>query len=180
MSKAASIYAKSLFELALESNELEKMVEELEALTQALKQVPDAKEILVSAPLPLVAKKEVLSKALAGIEESMLYNFMMVLLDKGRMEDLDAIFLAYKKLVNEHLGIMEGTVASAVSLSEDQLTKLSAVFSRILNQKVKLNPTLDSTLIGGYRVNVGGKVYDNSLKFQLAQLQEDLMKIELK
>ena len=54
------------------------------------------------------------------------------------------------------------------------------VFTKKLNQKVKLNVVIDSSLLGGYKVNLADVVYDNSIKLQLKNLKQSLMSVELK
>ena len=57
----------------------------------------------------------------------------MVLIDKDRINLLTEIMVAYNELVNQHFGILEGTVYSAVALSEGQLTELTYAFTKKLN-----------------------------------------------
>ena len=82
--------------------------------------------------------------------------------------------------MNQHFAILEGTVYSAVALSEGQLTELTYAFTKKLNQKVKLNVEIDPSLLGGYKVNLGNVVYDNSIKLQLKNLKNNLLNVELK
>ena len=64
--------------------------------------------------------------------------------------------------------------------SEGQLTELTYAFTKKLNQKVKLNVEIDPSLLGGYKVNLGNVVYDNSIKLQLKNLKNNLLNVELK
>lgn len=93
---------------------------------------------------------------------------------------LNEIVVAFNQMVNEHFGIVEGTVYSAVPLSDAQLNQLTYVFTKKLNQKVKLNVVIDPSLLGGYKVNLGDVVYDNTIKLQLKNLKQNLMNVELK
>ncbi|MCL1950027.1 MAG: ATP synthase F1 subunit delta [Turicibacter sp.] len=179
LDKTTSTYGKALFDLALEANALEQVDTQLETFSQALESTPDAKDILIHSQLPKETKKGIFMAALADMEDSLLYNFIMVLVDKDRAEYLDGIIAAFRHFTLEHFGIAEGTVASAVALSDLQLSQLAATLSKKLDKTVKLNPVVDPGLIGGYRVNIGGNVFDNSLKFQLDQLKQNLLTVEL-
>lgn len=54
----------------------------------------------------------------------------MVLIDKDRIDLLNEIVVAFNQMVNEHFGIVEGTVYSAVPLSDAQLNQLTYVFTK--------------------------------------------------
>ena len=120
--------------------------------------------------------KNVFSKDASQI----LVNFLMVLIDKDRISLLNEIMVAYNQLVNQHLGILEGTVYSAVDLSKEHLTRLTYTFTKKLSKKIKLNVVIDPTLLGGYKVSLGDVVYDNSIKLQLKNLKNNLLNVELK
>jgi len=179
LDKTSTTYGKTLFELALEENALDAVGAQLELVQDALEMTPGAKELLLHSRLSKETKKDILKAALADLEDSLLYNFVMVLIDKDRAEFLEGIIAAYRQFVNEHLQIAQGVVVSAVPLSDLQQSQLAAKLSLRLKQEVKLSNTVDPTLLGGYRVVINGKVFDNSLKFQLSQLKNKLMSVDL-
>ena len=174
MSKIASTYAQALFDAALESNVLEDIKNDFNVIRSVMKEQPQFMGILTLPKLELI--KTIFSKDASQI----LVNFLMVLIDKDRINLLTEIMIAYNELVNQHFGILEGTVYSAVALSEGQLTELTYAFTKKLNQKVKLNVEIDPSLLGGYKVNLGNVVYDNSIKLQLKNLKNNLLNVELK
>lgn len=180
MSKIASTYAQALFDAALETNVLEDIKNDFVIIRSVMKEQPQFMELLTLPKLDKNNKKELIKTLFSKDASQILVNFLMVLIDKDRINLLTEIIVAYNELVNQHFGILEGTVYSAVALSEGQLTQLTYAFTKKLNQKVKLNVEIDSSLLGGYKVNLGNVVYDNSIKLQLKNLKNNLLNVELK
>lgn len=180
MSKISSTYAQALFDVALEENLLENIKDDLNAIRSVMKEQSKLMEVLTLPKLDKAEKKELVKSVFEASTSKVLVDFLMLLIDKDRINLLTEIVMAYNELVNKHFGILEGTVYSAVPLNEGQLTELTYAFTKKLNQKVKLNVEIDPSLLGGYKVNLGDVVYDNSIKLQLKNLKNNLLNVELK
>ncbi|HAX73924.1 MAG TPA: ATP synthase F1 subunit delta [Firmicutes bacterium] len=180
MSKIASTYATALFDIALEANILEDVKSDFDALVKALNEEKQIMDILRHPKIDKKEKKSLLNLAFSTHANKMLVNFIMLLIDKDRIENVFEMQVTFNELVNTHLGITEGTVYSAVALTEAQLQQLTDTFTKKLNQKVQFNTVIDSSLIAGYKVNLNNMVYDNSVKLQLKNLKNNLMNVELK
>ncbi len=180
MSKIASTYAQALFDAASDDNTLEDIKKDLGVISSLMKEQPQLMEVLTLPKLSKEDKKELIKKVFSKDASQILVNFFMVLIDKDRINLLTEIIVAYNQLVNQHLGILEGTVYSAVDLNKDQLTRLTYTFTKKLNKQIKLNVVVDPSLLGGYKVSLGDVVYDNSIKLQLKNLKDNLLNVELK
>jgi len=62
-------------------------------------------------------------------------------------------------------------VISAVELSARQLKDLTASLNKALGQKVSIDLTVDTSLIGGLIVRVGSRMIDSSIRSKLERLQ---------
>ncbi|MCI8701900.1 MAG: F0F1 ATP synthase subunit delta [Turicibacter sp.] len=180
MSKIASTYAHALFDVAGDDKVLEDIKQDFGVICSLMKEQPQFMEILTLPKLSKDDKKNLIKNVFSKDASQILVNFLMVLIDKDRISLLNEIMVAYNQLVNQHLGILEGTVYSAVDLSKEQLTRLTYTFTKKLNKKIKLNVVIDPTLLGGYKVSLGDVVYDNSIKLQLKNLKNNLLNVELK
>ena len=60
-----------------------------------------------------------------------------------------------------------GTLLTALPLTEDQHKEIEERFSAALEQPVTLEQKVDPSLIGGIRVELGGRIFDDSLKSKL-------------
>lgn len=66
-------------------------------------------------------------------------------------------------------------VSSAVSLSAEQKQRLQSILEKILGTSVLLHFTIDRTVLGGFRVLAGGKVFDNTVATKLALAHRTLV-----
>ncbi|MGL4336394.1 MAG: ATP synthase F1 subunit delta, partial [Turicibacter sp.] len=166
--------------IALEENSLQDIKSDFNVFAQTLKSEAKYMDVLTHPRINKIEKKSLLTLAISTHANPMLVNFMMILIDKDRIDLINEILVAFNELVNKHLGIVEGTVYSAVELTGSQLTELKYLFTKKLNQEVKFNVVVDPSLLGGYKVSLNNMVYDNSIKLQLKQLKQNLMSTELK
>lgn len=65
-------------------------------------------------------------------------------------------------------------VSTARPLTESQIEKLRAGLSRAYGKELKLDISVDSSLIGGLRVQVGDEIMDGTVQSRLAQLDRTI------
>ena len=99
---------------------------------------------------------------------------MRLLADRKRIQYLESIALEFHHLCNESQGIKEGVIYSAISLPVRSIREIEGKLSAVLNQKIELSVSLDAQLIGGYKVVIGDRVYDNTLTHQLHELRQSM------
>jgi F-type H+-transporting ATPase subunit delta len=67
-------------------------------------------------------------------------------------------------------------VTSAAKLTEGQARALIGVLEKKFNKPVDLTEDIDTSMIGGLRVRVNGRIFDNTIKKQLSELKENIVK----
>jgi len=183
MNKSTAIYAEQLFEIARRANRLEELREELNSIILAIEEQPKFIELLIAPSLDKEAKKELIISTFSEENSKIIVDFLKTLVEEERIENLVEIGKMYRVKVSQyledHFGIVEGTVYSAVPLNEEQLKTLVYIFTKKVGKTVRLNAEIDESLIAGYKVNVGNMVYDSTIKLQLKQLKESLMSVDL-
>ncbi len=78
------------------------------------------------------------------------------------------------KVLDKVLGRVRAQIRSAAALSEEEAQTITAAFSRLTKKTVEASFAVDTELLGGIIVEVEGRVYDASLKTQLARLESQL------
>ncbi len=109
------------------------------------------------------------SKLDAGMQ-----NFVRVLAENRRLLLLPEISTHYEALRSAVENTIDVEVISAVPLDSAQKEKLSAALSTRLKRQVRMQNSVDSTLLGGAVVRAGDLVIDGSLKGRLERLATDL------
>jgi len=112
----------------------------------------------------------VLSGRLTGDAE----NLVRVLAENGRLEVLAEIRVQFDALKNEHEGVLEVEVYTAFEMDQGQVADLAARLEKKTGRKVRTHVTVDQSLIGGARIEIGDKVIDGSARAQLSALENAL------
>lgn len=170
----ASTYAKALFDVAVENNKVDLIGEELEGLKEIFNQEPDFKRLLASPTVSVAEKKQVIETVFEGKMEKELLNFLYVLIDKGRANQIENIIKKYKDEVAELNHFTNGTIYSVEPLKEEKVQEFEEQVSKLLNKKVKLENQVDSKLIAGVKILVEGKIIDASVRQSLDEMLKEL------
>ena len=98
-------------------------------------------------------------------------NFLLLLVDRSRIEFLEAIAQKFLELSFKHESIEIAKVTSSIQLSTQQQKAIAAKLKIITGaQQIKLALKVDPSLIGGFTIEVGSKLIDTSIRSQLKQI----------
>jgi len=167
------VYARALFDAALEENKLEPVREQLAQFAAAEAEVPELRELLRNPQLDPQARKAALRDLLADGEE-LLRNFLLVLVDKGRTAQLDEIAREFERLVAEHEGIVSAELTTAIELSDEEANDLLRRIEKSTGRKLEATRKVDPDLIGGIVLQIGSYRLDASVRGRLERLRREL------
>jgi F-type H+-transporting ATPase subunit delta len=167
------VYARALFDAALEENKLEPVREQLAQFVAAETEVPELRELLRNPQLDPQARKAALRDLLADGEE-LLQNFLLVLVDKGRTAQLDEIAREFERLVAEHEGIVSAELTTAIELTDEEANDLLRRIEKSTGRKLEATRKVDPDLIGGIVLQIGSFRLDASVRGRLERLRREL------
>lgn len=101
-------------------------------------------------------------------------DFVGLVADQGRGEQLPDIAAAYGDFVDADAGRVRARVRSAVALTEQERSTLATRLGAALGKTVVIEDRVDPELLGGLVAEVGSLVADGSLDGQLARMKERL------
>jgi len=170
MGSIARRYARALFLLAEEQGVLEQTGIELQQLAEVAA-APEMAALMANPLLSAQARRAVANTlaeqlALTGTMKS----FVCLLADKHRLDHLVGIADAYRRMLDEVRMRVRAVIRTAVELEEAEGERIVEVFERVTGKTVLATQEVDGSLLGGVVVEVGGTVYDGSLKTQLEKL----------
>ena len=161
-------YAKALFSLAQEKNQIESWLGELKELAAV---VQDEKVIaLIEQPETGASEKAETLKGLVGIKNVELANFITVLAEQKRLLVLPEIYAQYQDLTLIHHNTKSAVIYSAYELSSQQLADVTDILTKRFNSKLDVVAKVAPELIGGIKVEVGDQVLDLSVQGKLNAL----------
>jgi F-type H+-transporting ATPase subunit delta len=136
----------------------------------------ELREVFVNPAIPEAQKIEILDKLSAkmGLVKE-LRNLLAVLIHNDRIGHIREVVAAYRRILQEQMGIHPAEITTARELSGDERDALAAEAGKLAGGKVDASFTLDKSLLGGAVVRIGSTVYDGSLRGRLTRLKEELI-----
>lgn len=172
MSMVAERYAKALLDLAIEEGTMEEYQNELEMVSQTYEAENGLRAFLLGPQKDLAVKKSVLIRLFGGLAVKNILRFLLLLLEKGRVESLPDICSAYIRMADEYRNILNITVTTALPLDKARIDGIGRTFQSVYHgSSVKITVKTDASLIGGVKVTVGDQVYDGTVKGKLSKMQ---------
>jgi F-type H+-transporting ATPase subunit delta len=170
--RLASRYAKSLIDLAIEKDQLEKIFADMQWLKQLIKSSRDFVNLLKSPIIRPEKKQHVVEAVLKGNVSEITGLFARLLVAKGRESNLPEIITAFIEQYKKYKNIYTVNLATASPLSDDlkkaiinQIRKTSEM------QNIELESTVNEDLIGGFVLQAGDKLIDTSIAYDLKQIK---------
>ena len=170
-------YAKALVQLATEEGGVEKFHAELTAFDTVLADNHELWAILISPAYRIEAKRGMMRELIAKLGLSVtVANFLLLILDKNRLNYLPQIVVSYGIFADELSGVVRPTLTSAMPLDDRQVEEIKGALAKSTGKKVIIKLEVNPTLIGGMVTKIGDKAYDGSLKTQLIKIGDILQK----
>jgi len=169
-------YAIAFYEVLKEKNKVSEVLEELKSLIKAIDENLDFKNFIKS---PLIKRNEKIIffeklRKIAKFSDE-LYNFLVLLVIKGRIQLLPEIFEYINYLFMEDKNEVVGEVTVACEIDKETCEELTHVLEKVTNKKVIINVNTDKKIIAGLVVKIKSQQYDASVKGQLERLKETLV-----
>ena len=173
-------YGDALFELAVEKDKVDVLLQEIELLQEVFSQNDDFGRLMNHPKIIKEEKIQVAKNVFEGKVSDELVGFLTIIISKDRYKDIDAILDYFVAEVKRYKGIGVATVTTAVPLKEEQCRKIEQkLLDTTEYTKMEMHYRTDESLIGGMVIRIGDRVVDSSIKTKLGELQKELLKVQL-
>jgi len=169
---AAKRYAQAAFDIARQRDELDRWVEDLQAVADLVAQ-PGVVDILASSRVPFEDKERLLSSGLADVSPLAL-NLARLLVQKGRIALAQQVREEYQRLLDEHRGMAHAVVLTAVPLSQEEERAVGQRLRELTGKEIVLERQVDPGIMGGLVARVGDRLIDGSTRTRLLELRRQL------
>jgi F-type H+-transporting ATPase subunit delta len=172
--RLAGRYAKSLLDLAVERNQLDLVYEDMSFLQRVCKNNRDFVNLLKS-PIVKPDKKQKIVESITYDRVSELTNsFNRLLIAKGRESYLPEIVYAFVQQYKDYKGINIAKLTTAVPVSQEIkdaiLNKIRLAFGV---EHIELNTEVNEAIIGGFVLEIGDKLIDASIAYDLHTIRKE-------
>jgi F-type H+-transporting ATPase subunit delta len=169
-------YAKALLAIGIKQQSYDAIGKELDRAADTVTRSPELRHVLANPVFPVEKRRLVLEELARRLALSKtVRNFVMLLLDKGRIDKLPDIARAHRALVDEHAGRVRAVVISARPLDPALEARLKSALEKQSGKTVILEKREDASIVGGLVTQLGDLVLDGSVRTQLADLRDELL-----
>jgi F-type H+-transporting ATPase subunit delta len=169
--KASRRYAKSLLDLAVEQGTLEEVSKDMALLSRTYKENPALVKMLRTPLVKADTKQKVLSTIFKGKLSLVTMRFIDLIVAKRRESVLPGIALSFEDQRREHYGIALAHITTAIPLNDTQRNAIKDLVLKV-HKKVELKETVDPDIIAGFSVQVGDRLYDETVQSRIKDLKK--------
>jgi len=170
--RLAGRYAKALLGLAIEQGQLDSVYKDIEGFSKALNQ----REFKLLIKSPIVnsdKKKSILTRIFGNGWNKITSSFVNILMRKRREFYLPEIAEEFTKQYKAHQKIATAILTTATPVDDATLQDVKNIVLKQTGMKsVELTTEVDASLIGGFVLKFGDKLYDTSIAHKLEKLSK--------
>jgi F-type H+-transporting ATPase subunit delta len=174
--KAAIRYARSLFSLAIERNELEPVSEDMILISKTIAENRELGVMLKSPIIKSDKKVAVIRLVFEGKIGATTKAFLELIIKKRREMFIEDIARQFVILHLENNGVEEALLITAHKIDDAFRAKVIALVEKNTGNKVVLEERIDPSILGGFILRYGDNQFDTSLEREFQLLRREFNK----
>ena len=162
-------YGDALFELALESGQIDSLFEESKRMLAIVQTNEDLAKMMNHPKIVVEEKQKIIEAVFKDHASKEMTGLMMMIIAKGHYQEFDGVLDYFITQVKEYKKIGTAYITSAMELSlmQTEYVQFELVYK------------VDPSLIGGIVIRIGDRVVDGSVRNKLARMTCELSKLKL-
>lgn len=173
--RIAKRYADALFSSAKDSEEIQKVFDDLKLVESTIVSSAELKDFLEKPVISHNDKKDVIIQVFKAFIADTALNFLLLLVDNNRFNLFESAVSEYSNKLDEINNITKVRIISAVDLNDDMKSKLIQKLEQKVSKKVVAEYELKPEIIAGLVIEINDKTVDTSLKTKLSNLKKQLI-----
>lgn len=172
ISTISKTYAKALLETSKANSNLVK--QELDEIINVINSTDDLKIVMTNSSISISKKLEILDSVFGGKIQPQLLNFLKILVEKNRFNELLAIQQAFGDMLEELSNTKTVEITSAINLNFENKSNILFKLEHKLGCEIKPVWKIDKELIAGLTFKIDDCVIDTSIRTKLENLSKNI------
>lgn len=170
-------YASALADVVTKNGDTNNIQTELRQWETMIVSNDDLLEVFNNPSIQQENKEKVLESLIARAQPTKTTaNFLRILARNNRLTDIAQINKKFASVLEERSGGVSAQITSARPLSIVQQGEIQTNLEKMTGKRVSPTFAVDETIIGGVVTRIGSTVYDGSVKTQLENLKQQMIK----
>jgi F-type H+-transporting ATPase subunit delta len=172
----ADRYARAIFELGVETNQLASITEQVRRFAQVYSGSAELRAVLDNPIIEAEKREAVLADVAArlGLAGNAL-NLIRLLSSRKKLRVVPDIARRLDRFSDEKAGVVRATVTSARPMPDSFYQKLVAELESATSRKIVLERKEDPSLIAGFVTRIGDNTIDGSVRGRLNEIERQLV-----
>jgi len=169
--QAAKRYAQAAFAIARDDDAVAQWRADLDDVAAVLAD-SDAAGWFAAPRVPVAERQAAVERALEV--GPLALNLARLLIAKGRTPEAREVADAFNRLADEHEGLAQAEITTAVPLQDDQVAAMEQRLGEALGKQITATASVDSDIIGGVVLRIDDHLIDGSVRSRLRRLRQEL------
>ena len=175
-SETSERYSRALFEVANETNEIDKIENDVRNFQSLFNSSSEIKNFIQNPTQSKNTQNNVINLLSENLGFSKnLKNFFLLLIEKKRIFFVKKISESFLRLCSKKRGEIKASLISSKELSTTELDEISKDLSKSMRSIIKLDYKVDKDLIGGLKLQLGSFMIDTSIKNKLKKYEQAML-----
>jgi len=138
--------------------------------------VQDRQEVIREVVTQLVSENSTrFGTTIHSVEE--VIRLLQIMIENGRTALIPSLAQDFRTLQERALNKVVASVTSAVPLVEEEKASLQSALSQSGSRAVEVHWTVDSSILGGLKVQIGDCVLDGTIQGTLLRMEKSLLRM---
>ena len=173
MEEIAQVYARALFDVAVERDALDEIRDQLGAFADAMHESHDLAVFFFSPYFSVPEKKDGLKRTVQDADPAVV-NFLEALIERHRMPAIFRIRTDFDAMWEKERRRLPVQITSAIELDRSVVDSLGKRIGEQVDRQVEVSSDVDPDILGGVVLRVGNVILDASIKNRLEQLRKQV------
>lgn len=168
----AKRYSQAFYDWAEDSNNTESVYQDLCELKKLCQESEIFGDFICNPVMSAEEKNKIIQDLFTSKIHSQTMTFLMFLVDKSRINLLEAICNTYELIHLQSSATVEALITSNVKLSDEQLEKIRTRFAKLTGKNIQERTVIDPQMSGGIKIQVEDTIYDYSIENKLQKFRK--------
>ena len=175
MAKIESRYAKALFEISENADNLEKDLDDALWIRESLS-AKDIHAFLLNPGITDSQKNTIIRSTFSDKVSKHMMGLLYLMIRKSHESYITATLSEFIEATNRHFGRISARVVSAIPLKSEHIESISEILTEKLGLQTEVKAEIDPDVIGGFYIMADGKIFDNTVRTQINNMKKRIYK----
>lgn len=168
-------YAKALFKLAKEKNQISKIQEDMKTVFETFDTVAELSAILEDPIITTLKKAGVIQAVFKKNISETSMSFLTLIVTKKRVFHFKGIAHYFLQLVKKDQGIKTIVLTTASKIDKNQKDNIISLVKKELKSEIELTELVNKDIVGGFVLRIDDNQYDSSVRSELRKMKKNLI-----